>query len=233
MKVKAFLVASILATSAITSSAAVRPRSSTIVVESPENLPLLAQRDSVAMYLHDTNDGKTILYVEAQNGRALNTLDVTDPANIRRVAQTEIPATTAFDFVQPVGGGGVLIRYRDGSGVALLNLKHYRQPVLVQWASLDNSNSEPLGETGLLLASNEMVNQPAGQQFTAAREYKVIDTANVGQPALLATISDVEQRLTKSDTGTLFLLNKDGVTVVRRLRVEQEHQLDLAVQRGN
>ena len=44
---------------------------------------------------------------------------------------------------------------------------------------------------------------------------------------MLASIPEVKQRLAKSDTGTLFLLNKDGVTVVRRLRVEQEHQVEL------
>jgi hypothetical protein len=80
-----------------------------------------------------------------------------------------------------------------------------------------------------LITFNEGTAQPLGDP----RNYKVLDTSNLSQPGLLATIPAVMQRLAKSDTGTLFLLNKDGVTVVRRLRVEEEHQIELDQQRGN
>jgi hypothetical protein len=233
MNLKALLTATIVATATLTSSAAVRPHSKTIVVESPENLPILAQNDPEAMYLHDTSDGRTLLYVEAENGGSLNTLDVTDPANIQRIARTTIPANTAFDFVESIGEQAVLIRYRDGSGVALLSFKHYKQPILVAAPTIDeDAVSEPLGQTGLLLSSSQRAYRPVSQPLNA-RNYKVVDTANPVQPALLAMISDVQQRLTKSDTGTLFLLNRDGITVVRRLRVEQDHQVELDAQMGN
>jgi hypothetical protein len=226
---KAFLAA-ILAITGATASAAVRPHSKTLVVESPESLDVLAQANPEAMYLQDSNDGRTFLYVEARNGQQLTALDVTDPATIQRVAQTTIPAISAFDFLQAVGEQGVLIQYRDGSGIALLSFKHYKHPVLVTAPSLvGTETSEALGHTGLLLSSNEVVNRPTSDP----RNYKVVDTANPEQPGLLATIATVKQRLDKSDTGTLFLLNKDGVTVVRRLRVEQEHQTELDQQRGN
>jgi hypothetical protein len=52
------------------------------VVESPDNLPALAQAGAEAMYLDDTTDGRTFLYVEAQKGQQLTVLDVTDPARI-------------------------------------------------------------------------------------------------------------------------------------------------------
>jgi hypothetical protein len=61
----------------------------------------------------------------------------------------------------------------------------------------------------------------------------VLDTLNPSQAGLLASIPAVKQRISKPDTGTLFLLNDDGVTVVRRLRVEEEHQTELDQQRGN
>jgi hypothetical protein len=182
------------------------------------------------MYLEDSNDGRTFLYVEAQNGRQLTTLDVTDPATIQRVARVTIPATSAFDFVQTVGEQGALIQYRDGSGIALLSFKRYKHPVLVSSPFLEQTEtSEALGHTGLLLSSNEVLSRPTSNP----RSYKVVDTANPARPGLVATVPAVHQRLAKSDTGTLFLLNQDGVTVVRRLRVEQEHQLELDQQRGN
>jgi hypothetical protein len=234
MNTKGFLATIILAATTLTASAATRPRPKTIVVESPANLPLLAQNDADAMYLYETGDGRTLLYIEVQDGRAVNALDVTDPGNIKGISQTEIPAASAFDFVQPVGDQAVLIRYRDGSGIALLNLKHYRQPVLVESGAFDKNNlSETLGQTGLLLASSPEPHQPASRRFAETGEYQVVDTANAAQPLLLAMVSDVRQRLAKNDTGTLFVLNKDRVTVIRRPRMELEHQAELMAQRGN
>jgi hypothetical protein len=125
---KAFLITTILAGSGATAHAIVRPHSKTIVVESPVNLPVLAQADAEAMYLHDTTDGSTLLYIEAENGQELTTLDVTDPARIQRVAQTTIPANSAFEFVKPVGDDDALIQYRNGSGVALLSFRHHKAP---------------------------------------------------------------------------------------------------------
>jgi hypothetical protein len=221
---KALLATVILAISGTTAHAIVRPHSKTIVVESPDNLPVLAQVDAEAMYLHDTADGRTFLYLEAQDGRQLTTFDVTDPGRIRRIAQTAIPATAAFDFVKPIGDDDALIQYRNGSGVALLSFKHDKRPILVASSALENVDiSEALGQTGLLVTSNEVKIHP----FSDPRNYKVVDTSTRSQPGLLAIIPEVEQRLAKSDTGTVFLLNRDGVTVVRRLRVEQEHQIEI------
>jgi hypothetical protein len=234
MNTKTFFVATILLLTTLTSSAAVRPHSKTIVVESPENLPVLTQKDPVAMYLHDTNGGRALLYVEAENGRTMTTLDVTDPARIQRIAQTAVSAPSAFDFVGPAGEQAALIRYLDGSGIALLSFKHYKQPILVASPAIErDAVSEPLGQTGLLLTSDDAMDQPAPRALNTLSRYSVMDTSNPVQPALLATITDVKQRLAKGDTGTLFLLNKDGVSVVRRLRVEQEYQTAQAAMRGN
>jgi hypothetical protein len=227
---KAFLATTILAITGATAGAAVRPHSKTIVVESPESFSALAQVDAEAMYLHDTNDGKTFLYIEAQNGQQLTALDVTDPARIRRTAQIAIPAASAFDFLRAVGDEAALIRYWNGSGVALLSFKHYKYPVLVNSPALENAKtSEALGQTALLVRANET----AAYRFDESRKYQVVDTSNQFQPGVLATIPAVMQRLTKSDTGTIFLLNKNGVTVVRRLRVEEEHQIQLDQEMGN
>jgi len=233
MNLKALLTATLVTATTVAANAAIRPHSKTIVIDSPANRSVLAESAPDAMYLQDTHDGRTLLYIEAQNGRILRPLDVTDPARIQTFAETELPSHSAFDFVGPVSSEAVLIRYRDGSGTALLSLKHYKHPVLVADAPLDpNYVAEPLGQTGLLLTSAEFHNVTY-QQAVDPRNFKVIDTANPSQPVLLTTIADVQQRLEKTDTGTQFLLNQDGVTVIRRLRVEQEHQAELNAGRGN
>jgi hypothetical protein len=214
----------ILALTSATAGGAVIPHSKTIVVESPGDLLALAQANAEAIYLHNTNDGGTVLYIEAQNGQQLTALDVTDPSRIQRVAQTTIPANSAFDFVKSVGNNGAIIRYRDGSGVAFLSLKNSRHPVLVKCSALQNmGTSEAVGQTALLVTANEGTMHP----FNDPQNYKVVDTSDQSQPTLLATIPAVMQQLGKSDTGTIFLLNRDGVTIVRRLRVEEEHQIQL------
>jgi hypothetical protein len=42
---------------------------------------------------------------------------------------------------------------------------------------------------------------------------------------VLASIPDVQQSVSTTDTGTPFLLNKNGINVVRQLQVEEEHQI--------
>jgi hypothetical protein len=227
--INTLLMAAALATTAVSAGAATIPHSKTIVVESPSQLPVLAENDGEAMCLYETGDGRTLLYIEGQGGHELSVLDVTDPARIKAVTKTQLAIKTAFDFVQDVGGRGELIRFRDGSGVAVLSFKNWKHPVLAEPTLNQADSSEALGETGLLLVSHDVVRKPASDP----RNYKVLDTSNPSQPALLASIAVVKQSLTKADTGTLFLLNSEGVTVVRRLRVEQEHQIELAVQRGN
>ena len=228
--INTLLVAAVLATTGVGANAVVRPHSKTILVESPSQLPVLAQNGGEAMYLYDTGDGRTLLCIETQGGRELSALDVTDPAKITAVTQTQLETRTAFDFVHEVGGRGALIRYRDGSGFALLSFRKYKHPVLAQGPVLEQADeSEPLGQTGLLLTSVHLPSEPVRE----AQTYKVLDTSNPLQPGLLASIPAVKQRLSKADTGTLFLLNNNGVTVVRRLRVEEEHQIELDQQRGN
>lgn len=220
----------ILAGTLVQVQAAERPDSKAIRVETPANHPELAQEGAQALYLHIADDGRSLLYVEKENGSGLAVLDVTDPARIRRVADTEFSAPSAFDFVRNVGDNAVLVRYRDGSGFALMNLKHSRHPVLAAAPEFAQAETyESLGETGLLVA----VAQTRLLSPIDATTYRVLDTAYHSAPMALATIPAVSQHVENSETGTLFLLNSHGVTAVRRLRVEQEHQAELTRERGN
>ncbi len=54
----------------VTVQANAQTHSKSIVVESPSDLPEMAQRSSEAMYLHDTGAGQTVLYLEQDQGRS-------------------------------------------------------------------------------------------------------------------------------------------------------------------
>jgi len=218
-----------LVLASLTANAVVVPHSKAIV-ESPETHPTLAEANPEAMYLHDTNDGRTLLYIEAENGRKLISLDVTDPSRIQRFTQSELPATSAYDFVRDLGDSSVLIRYRNGSGVALISFKHLKRPELSSSPALVKADtSEQLGPTAVLVSSDE----PARSFARPAASYRVIDTSRFTHAAVLASIPDVQQSVSETDTGTLFLLNKNGINVVRQLEVEVEHQIEENQKRGN
>jgi hypothetical protein len=222
----ALLVFAVLTTT-ITANAITNkpPHSRTIVVQSPSDTPVLAQANSEAMYLHESGDGSTVLYVESAEGTKLTALDVSDPGKIRRLAETKLVVPSRFDFVESVGNDSALVRYRDGSGEALLSFKQFKHPVLADASALTGTEAaEKLGETALLLASTNAAVAPIGDSDPT---YKVWDDCKTSRPKLLATIPGVTQRLSNEDTGTLFFLSKNGITVVRRLRVEEDHEIDV------
>jgi hypothetical protein len=217
------------AATAVPVQAAIRTQSGTLRVETPASNPELAVKNAQSLYLHRTGDGRALLYVEEQNGR-LAVLDVTTPSNIRRLADAAFTPAAPFDFVESLGYNAALIRYRDGSGYALLNLAHALQPVVESSPAIARAAGlDRLGRTGLL----EQVAATTGDPAQVAETYNVVDTAAHGAPHVLATVTNVTEQAANGDTGTVFLLNQSGVTVVRRLRVEQEHQAELLSERGN
>jgi hypothetical protein len=171
---KTFSLAALLILASVSAEAVVAPHSKTIVVESPENLPILAQSDAEAMYLHDTNDGRTLLYVETKNGQELTALDVTDPSRIQRIAQTELPATSAYDFVRNVGDTSVVIRYRNGSGAALISFRHTKRPQLT--TSIALSGAETFQRWVLLRSWLALVSLPRSRVAPQATKWSIRPT---------------------------------------------------------
>jgi hypothetical protein len=209
---------------AITASAqaAAKPHSKSIVVDLPINLPELAQRSSEAMFLHSTGSGQAFLYLEQDQGKSLTILDVTNPASIKEVGQSFLTASSAYDFVQPIGDSAALIRYRDRSGFAIINFKKYRQPVLTPTPELAGSAAiRDLGQ-GILLLTASNNSHDADEDCQCA----VIDISDPLKPTSVAVVHGVKQQLERQETGTTFLLSKDGLTVIRRPSVEEEYQLE-------
>jgi hypothetical protein len=202
-----------------------RPQSKNIVVESPEELPAVARSGGADMFLHDATNGKTYLYIEGRTGQTIAVLDVTDVGAIRAVGEVHTAAAGPFVYVEDRDPQGGLIRYRAG-GLAVMNLSKYDRPTIDQTPQLGRAKSaESIGVTGLLLTENEtQPSAPANSPDT----YDVLDTSRPGAPALLATVTGVTRRVTRADTGTVFLLADNGVTVVRDLRAEEARALEIS-----
>ena len=205
-------------------------RSRTLVVESPSELPELARTDGEALCLHSTSDGRMILYIEGIGGTNLSILDVTDPAKIRPIGRVDISGTAPFEFVRDVDGSALLIRYRNESRFATLNVHKIAQPVLTPLHALEFShNTEVIDNAGLLVLATNTGSHPAA----TPRDYKVVDTTDPSHSLLVATVSSVKQSLSNNNTGTQFLLSHEGVTVVRRPRVEQEYATEQSMMSRN
>jgi len=214
------LIAATFMVAAVSVQAEVRTKA--IVVESPSDLPELARGRCEAMYLHRTATAQAILYLQRDQGRKLGILDVTDPAKIRAVGQVSINAPSAYDFIQDLADSGVLIHYRNHSGFAVISFKNYKEPVLKSEPEyLHPASVEADGSSALLLVSANGASAPAREP-----EYEVLGISNPSSPTPLATIRGVIQRLDRPSTGTVFLLNDQGLTVVRRLGAEREHNIE-------
>ena len=211
------------------SRAQLHSRSGELVVMEPRNLPEAAQVGGNSFFLHADEAGSTYLYVEQQQGARLAVFDVTDPGRIRMVSSTSLTVDGPFDFVRPLDSRAELIRFRDGKGVAVLDLAKASKPSLhIVSTLLDPGQTEPLGETGFLA-----VNEPYNYIRAVPRDYQVVDISTPSDPTLLTTVKQVKHRVVNSDTGTTFLIGSDGITVVRRMSVENDYKTHMQQMSGN
>jgi len=202
--------------------AEIKSRSGHQIVEEPTDLPEMARTPGQALFLYQAQNGETYLYVEQQNGARLAIFDVTDPAKIKAAASVPINAPGAFDFVRYLNDRTELIRFRDSDRLAELNLRQPKTPTLTMKASLgEPGHTESLGQTGLM-----MINGHYRYVGSVAHDYRLMDVSNPEHPAPLATIKQVKHKVVNEETGTTYLLGSDGLTVIRRPRVEEEHKIE-------
>jgi hypothetical protein len=208
--------------------AEIHSKSKELVVMEARDLPEQAQARGNSLLLHSDNAGRTYLYVEQEQGTRLSVFDVTDPARIKLTVSTPLPAEGAFDFVRPLGENAELVYFRDGQKAGILDLHKAKQPVLRTLSITANLDSaEPLGQSGLLSTNESYKYIPA-----VSRDFQVIDTSSAN-PAPLVTLKDVRHRLTNNDTGTTFFLCSDGLTVLRRIGVENDYKVHQMQMQGN
>jgi hypothetical protein len=220
------VTAAVLATSP--AEAKTRQTSNNLVVMEARDLPEQAQLPGNSLFLHSDNAGNTYLYVEQEHGARLSVFNVTDPARIKLVVSSPLATQGAFDFVRPLGYNAELVYFRDSQKEAVLDLRKAKRPVLRMIpATTDLGPAEPLGESGLLAAD-----QPYRYVPAIGRNYQVIDVA-ASVPTQLATVEDVRHQVTNNETGTTFLLGPNGLTVVRRLSVENNYKEQQYQTQGN
>ncbi len=208
--------------------AEIHSRSKELVVMEPRDLPEQAQAPGNSLFLHYDNAGSTYLYVEQLQGARLSVFDVTDPARIKLVMTTPLATEGAFDFVRPLGDHAELVYFRNSQNEAVLDLRKARKPVLRTISTVtDLGPAESLGESGFLVTSQAYKYVPA-----VARDYQVIDIT-ASDPTQLATVKDVKHRVNNDYTGTTFLLGGNGLTVVRRLSVENDYKVHQMQMQGN
>ena len=110
----------------------------------------------------------------------------------------------------------------------MLDLRKAKRPVLRMIpATTDLGPAEPLGESGFL-----ETDQPYKYVPAVGRDYQVVDIAD-SAPTRLATVKEVRHQVTNSETGTTFLLGPNGLTVVRRPRVENDYKEQQLQTQGN
>ncbi|HEY4950157.1 MAG TPA: hypothetical protein VIH88_07485 [Candidatus Acidoferrales bacterium] len=192
-----------------------------IIVVGPADLPELARVTGQAMMLHDTMDGRTLLYIEQNQGARLAIFDVTDPAHVKAQGSAQVAAPGSFDFVSSLGADAVLVRFRNGQGEAVLNLHKVKTPTLdmIQGLYLQGS-MEFLGDEGLIV-----VHQPSVQSDPNDKDYQVVDISNPLRPNPVTDIKQVLEKITNYETGTTFLLTADGLYLIRQPAAEEEFRM--------
>ncbi len=209
----------------VTGRAEARSHSNKLVVVRPAELPELAQKPGEAMTLHATGDGRTILYIEQNHGARLAILDVTDPAHVKQEGSAQVDAPGSFDFVSSLGDNTELVRFRNGQGEAVLNLRKVKAPRLNTIQGLDlHGSTQRLGDDGFIIASQPTAQSTPMQSDTDdPTNYQVVDISNPLHPSPLADVKQVRDEVTNNDTGTTFLLTADGLYLIRRPAVEEEY----------
>jgi len=189
--------------------------SNQIVLVPPTKLPTLARQSGEAMFLHDSGDGRVLLYVEQREGAQLAIFDVTDPAHVRGEGSVQLDAAGPFDFIANLGKRGELVRFRRDQRNAVLDLRNI--PMLTRVPGLDTQNfTILLADEGSRL-TGRAVNAAVEQ---SARDYKVFQSGESPSDDRVVEVKQVRQEVTNPDTGTTFLLAANGLYLVRRPALE-------------
>jgi hypothetical protein len=209
-------------TSGMAAGIALAAPSSNLIVVPPTKLPASASQSGEAMFLHETIDGMTLLYIEQSRGARLAIFDVTDPAHVKDEGSVEIDPLGPFDFVSSLGSRAELIRFRKDQRDAVLDLHKAKVPVLKTPQGLTLKGAAmPLGNDGLTVSSRAL----ADSQLARDYEVQVVNTANSPELDRVLNTKGVREEITKNDTGTTFLLTDGGLFLIRRPVKEMEKTL--------
>jgi hypothetical protein len=191
-----------------------------IVLELPADLPSLARQGGDAMLLRDTADGRTLLFVEQNDGAQLAVFDVTAPAHIKGEGSVPLDVPGSFDFVAGLGQKIELVRFRDGQGEAVLDFQKATRPTLVRMEPSKSDNSIKWVGSDRSLDSTTAASLPV-LGAPAVRDYRVVEAGGKSKaPAQVVDVKQVRDEVTNPGTGTTFLSTDHGLFLVRRPALE-------------
>jgi hypothetical protein len=136
-----------------------------VVEVPPTDLPALARQTGDAMLLHETIDGRIILYIEQNQGARLATFDVTDPLHIKGEGSVHLDASGPFDFVSPVGNQAELVRFRQGQEDAVLDLPRVGAPKLMTVPGLTLPRPISVAGNNPFTVTRPTMDAPPAQDF--------------------------------------------------------------------
>jgi hypothetical protein len=212
------LAIAIVASGVISAPSAYARLSNNIVLVRPADLPELARQTGEAMFLHEANDGRTLLYIERNQGTRLAIFDVTDPSHVNSEGSVHLDAPETFDFVSNLGYQATLVRFRLGHGKAVLDLHNARIPTLKRIQGLPLQGPiMGLSHAGFTVTSQ--TDAPPTRSYRAVAP-AVADAPNLPDLVRVLDVKQIREEITDEDTGTTFLLTEDGLYLIRRPAAE-------------
>jgi len=162
----------------------------------------------LAMLLHDSDDGRTLLYVEQSQGTRLAIFDVTNHARIKSAGAVQLNPPGPFDFVSKVGNRAEVVRFRDGKGDAVLDLNKAYAPYLKTAQRLTlQGTAAPLIEDDITAKSQ------IDPDTRLCRDYQLVETDSLEEFNGVVDAKQIREQVTNRDTGTTFLLTESGLYV--------------------
>jgi hypothetical protein len=231
VQVKKILLSAVVlaatAASTLPAAAFMKPR---LIVQ---NLPAadgIAPAASQDLFLRTDRGGNTFLYVEQQQGALLSVFDVTDPDHMKLIAAVPTQVASAYNFVGPIGAASELIAFRDGSGTAVIDLRKPKAPRLSAKIGAGDPSTEALGSVGYLSSTTPQGVETAEVAAPVARSVQLVEGG--AHPRVVANLPRVTRQVERPETGTVFLLSDDQVTIIRRPEAESEYEVNQLLDRN-
>jgi hypothetical protein len=198
-------IVAIIASGVVAAPAAHAKSVDSRIVVPPADLPEVARHAGEAMLLRQTLDGRTLLYIEQNQGARLAVLDVTDPGFVRAERSVQLATSGAFDFISTLGNWAELVRFRQGPVDAVFDMHNADAPTITEAQSptILSSPSDLAHDEDMPLTDDPIVDRANSLEL------------NGGVDANPAPV-EVTNRI----TGTTFLLTQDGLYLIRHREAE-------------